>query len=209
MKKSNDTSSFSRIVKSKDYGLISALMAALGVLLVWISLGENDVAFSIFIGIAYLVLVAILLVTALLRVNISSQGVTMSLCGITLKKVDASELCTIVKTVTYNGRWHLETLTVFCVSSEEMEAYGEQRLQKNPLKKGELKFRDCHSDWGDVCMGVGFYRDPFFKYESPLGRWKSGIWLEYSPEREEVLRQAFPQAQYRVPKRYSDPPSRN
>ena len=208
MNKTQDTMSFSRIVKAKEYGLVAGLLAAIGVFLVWLSVKENDVSYAIFIGPIYLIGVTALLVTALLRVNISPQGVTMSLCGIPLKKVGA-DLCTIVKTRTTSGRWPLVALAVFCVSSEEMEADGECRLRKKAILKEELKFRESRSDWGDVCMGVGFYREPFPKLESPLGRWKSGIWLEFTPEREELLRKAFPQAQYRVPKRYSAPPTRN
>ena len=103
----------------------------------------------------------------------------------------------------------LVALAVFSIPAEEMEADGERRLRETVILKEELKFREGRSDWGDICMGVGFYRDLFPKDESPLGRWKSGIWLEFTPEREDLLRKAFPQAQYRTPKRYSAPPNRN
>ena len=199
------TVSFSRILKPREYYLVTAIFAVLAVFAVWAFLREDDVILAIATGAICLVLTAIFLVTALLRVNVSAHGVSLSLCGITLKKICASDLRTIVKTRTTNGRWPLKALAVFSAPAEEMEANGEQRLRKKAILKEELKFREGRSDWSDVCMGVGFYREPFRKGESPLGRWKSGIWLEFSPEREELLRRTFPQAEYRVPKRYSDP----
>ena len=209
MNKNPDIISFSRIIKAREYGLVAGVAAVIGVFTVCLSLQENDISQVWFLGAILLIAVAALLVTALLRVNISAYGVSLSLCGIPLKKICASQVHTITRTE-IPARWEtLVALSLFSVSAEEMEANGERRLRKNTLLKGELKFRENRSDWGDVCMGVGFYREPFPKFETPLGRWKSGIWMEFSPEREEILRNAFPQAQYRVPKRYSDPSSRN
>ena len=211
MKERPNTISFPRVKNAWEYGLTAGAVAIIGVLTVCFSLQEEAVWL---LAVIFLFAFSVLLVTALLCVHISPQGVAMTLCGIPLKKVDASALCTIVKTHTTNGRWPLDALALFSVPAEEMEADGERRLRKDPIRKGELKFREGRSDWGDMCMGMGFYWDPTFpipirRPESPLGRWKSGIWLEYSPEREELLRKTFPQAQFRTPKRYSDPPSRN
>ena len=209
MNKAQDTVSFSRLTKLLEYAPVAGLLVALAGFAVWAVVREGDILLSILMGVAFLVPVGLLVAIALLRVKISSLGISLSLCGITLKKIKASDIHTITLTETSIRYGTLVALAVFSIPAEEMEADGERRLRKKVILREELKFREGRSDWGDVCMGVGFYRDLFPKDESPLGRWKSGIWLEFTPEREEVLRKSFPQAEYRVPKRYSDPPSRN
>ena len=209
MNKAQDTVSFSRLAKPLEYAPVAGLLVALAGFAVWAVVREGDILLSILMGVAFLVPVGLLVAIALLRVKISSLGISLSLCGITLKKIKASDIHTITLTETSIRYGTLVALAVFSIPAEEMEADGERRLRKKVILREELKFREGRSDWGDVCMGVGFYRDLFPKDESPLGRWKSGIWLEFTPEREEVLRKSFPQAEYRVPKRYSDPPSRN
>ena len=209
MNKAQDTVSFSRVTKLLEYAPVAGLLVALAGFAVWAVVREGDILLSILMGVAFLVPVGLLVAIALLRVKISSLGISLSLCGITLKKIKASDIHTITLTETSIRYGTLVALAVFSIPAEEMEADGERRLRKKVILREELKFREGRSDWGDVCMGVGFYRDLFPKDESPLGRWKSGIWLEFTPEREEVLRKSFPQAEYRVPKRYSDPPSRN
>ena len=209
MNKAQDTVSFSRLTKLLEYAPVAGLLVALAGFAVWAVVREGDILLSILMGVAFLVPVGLLVAIALLRVKISSLGISLSLCGITLKKIKASDIHTITLTETSIRYGTLVALAVFSIPAEEMEADGERRLRKKVILREELKFREGRSDWGDVCMGAGFYRDLFPKDESPLGRWKSGIWLEFTPEREEVLRKSFPQAEYRVPKRYSDPPSRN
>ena len=209
MNKAQDTMSFSRLTKPLEYALVAGLLVALAGFAVWAVVREGDILLSILMSVAFLVPVGLLVAIALLRVKISSLGISLSLCGITLKKIKALDIHTITLTETSIRYGTLVALAVFSIPAEEMEADGERRLRKKVILREELKFREGRSDWGDVCMGVGFYRDLFPKDESPLGRWKSGIWLEFTPEREEVLRKSFPQAEYRVPKRYSDPPSRN
>ena len=209
MNKAQDTVSFSRLTKLLEYAPVAGLLVALAGFAVWAVVREGDILLSILMGVAFLVPVGLLVAIALLRVKISSLGISLSLCGITLKKIKASDIHTITLTETSIRYGTLVALAVFSIPAEEMEADGERRLRKKVILREELKFREGRSDWGDVCMGAGFYRDLFPKDESPLGRWKSGIWLEFTPEREEVLRKSFPQAEYRIPKRYSDPPSRN
>ena len=209
MNKAQDTVSFSRLTKPLEYAPVAGLLVALAGFAVWAVVREGDILLSILMGVAFLVPVGLLVAIALLRVKISSLGISLSLCGITLKKIKASDIHTITLTETSIRYGTLVALAVFSIPAEEMEADGERRLRKKVILREELKFREGRSDWGDVCMGVGFYRDLFPKDESPLGRWKSGIWLEFTPEREEVLRKSFPQAEYRIPKRYSDPLSRN
>ena len=209
MNQTQETMSFSRLRKPLEYALVAGLLVILAGFAVWAVVRQGDILLSILITAAFLVPVGLLVAIALLRVKISSQGISLSLCGITLKKIKASDIHTITLTETSIRYGTLVALAVFSIPAEEMEADGERRLRENVILKEELKFREGRSDWGDICMGMGFYRDLFPKDESPLGRWKSGIWLEFSPEREELLRKAFPQAQYRTPKRYSAPPNRN
>ena len=74
-----------------------------------------------------------------------------------------------------------------------MEATGERKLSKRPFIRNEIKFQKGRSDWGDVCLRYGMDR-------------RRTVWVEYAPDREDLLRRMYPHAQYRGAKYYHDPP---
>ena len=212
MKTNAPSASFTRCVHPWEYWLLIIAILVLYGLYAWMSLWLYGTArlFSVItFGVLVLLGVLFLMRVFLERITISSNGITLSLCGFVLKHIDRENIRTVVKHNAPKGRTPLNVLLISPVSAREMEAEGERRLCKKALIRNELKFREGRSDWGDLCLGATFYR-----HDTLLGgyilncpAWKSAIWIEFSPERQALLREQFPNAEFREAKRYYDPPS--
>ena len=141
MNQTQETMSFSRLRKPLEYALVAGLLVILAGFAVWAVVRQGDILLSILITAAFLVPVGLLVAIALLRVKISSQGISLSLCGITLKKIKASDIHTITLTETSIRYGTLVALAVFSIPAEEMEKAKELDLpislhEEDPLFVG-------------------------------------------------------------------------
>ena len=208
MNKEHGSVSFSRWAKPWKFRLAAGVLAVLVGSLIW---ADSTLDMAISLAPVTFVAIGFLLVQSFQQISISNEGITLSLFGTVRRKIDFSEIRTLVKTYMFGGRYSPRTpaLTVSSVSTEEMATTGEQLLRKKFLLREELKFREGRSDWGDLCIGAVFYPTSFLHGSNPGNIWRSGIWFEFTPEREQLILQRYPYAEYREPKRYDDPPSIN
>ena len=109
------------------------------------------------------------------------------------RQIAAEDIRTIVRIYICRGKGSITQLVISSQDPGEMEATGERKLSKRPFVRNEIKVQKGRSDWGDVCLRYGMDR-------------RRTVWVEYAPDREDLLRRMYPHAQYRVAKYYHDPP---
>jgi len=127
------------------------------------------------------------------RVTLCRSGITIGIGKQVRKQYTAAQICTIVD-CNDHGKLKTRYLYVSPISSKELEQLGEQGLNKYRFGKEELSFRRGKSDWYDLCLGEG------------LGQTTDTIRFEYSPEREQLLKALFPDAEFRKGKVRTDHP---
>lgn len=207
----NQTVSFARWVHPWEYRLVALVLLFLYGLLVWMNDGlydKADVFLIVSLGVLFLFCIGYLVLPSFQRITVGPDGITLSLGQFVLRKIAITNIRTIVKHNAPSKRTPLVILLVSPIPVKEMEATGECELRKNPVIREELKFRKGRSDWGDLCLGGGFYRHGLFRVKCVrnIPAWKDAIWMEFSLERQQLLQKLFAHAEYREAKRYYDPP---
>lgn len=174
-------------------GCITILFAVC-ICLLWMDVkSSGDIFFIVFMGIIGVGVDAVFIWLIVPTVTINRDGITLRFGKIVIRHIAADEIQTIVKT-RINGRIPFYPIRILTTPAEMLEAKGEQRLYKRRLIRNELKFRRNKSDWKDLCLREGL---------SLTG----GLWMEFTPERKQLLQEMFPNAAFREAKQYNDPPS--
>lgn len=203
MKTDQKSTSFARWAHPWEYRLAAVVLLGLYGFILWADARRKEsdgLVLGILLGIPVLFCVCFLLVPSFVRITVSPEGVRVSIGRFTLRQVAAGDIRTVVKSFVPGGRGRpLIKLVISPVPVREMEADGERRLRKKAFVRDELKFREGRSDWGDLCLGARFGRWGCI--------WKNTFWIEFTPERQQLLRELFPDAAHREAKRYNDPPS--
>ena len=135
--------------------------------------------------------VGILLFMGLLTVRLEPSGIRESIGPLTLKRISANEIHTVVRHF-IPGRVPIIVLAFSSLSPKELEMRGEARLRRDPKYRHTLKFREGKPDWGDLCLGCGFRR-------------KGMLFIEYSEERKKLIQSLYPHAEFREAKQMEDP----
>lgn len=128
------------------------------------------------------------------KITVDQDGIAVGIGKWYWQRCEAAQVRTIVK-CRDNSRFQRVFLYVSAMSSEELEALGQQSMGKMPFIRHELVFREKKADWKDCCLGEG------------LQCKADAIRLEYTPERAQMLQELFPRAVFREGKLANDPVS--
>lgn len=186
---------FPRMVERWDYLLSVLLLTVLGgaAICSFLLKGKpGDIVLSVLTGLIVLGVDVWLLLRVLPTVTVSAYGITLSIGKLVLKRVRTKDIQTVAK-VYIRGRNPIVILCITPTSDTVIEEKGKEKLKKKPLVKESIKFRENKSDWPDVCLGEGLQM---------IGK----LWIEFTPERQQLLQKVFPNAAHREAKRYCDPP---
>lgn len=178
----------------KDYLLTALfmiiLMGIVGISVIpsWEPVGK--ILMGLALGGALISVAATLLRWGLTTVKLSEEGIEFYIGTVSYKKYRAEEIQTVAKLTTYTGKGGtIIKLVIQTQPAEALEATGEQALRKKPFASQDLKFRENRPDWKNVCLDAGL-------------RKTGGSWIEYTPQRQQLLRELFPNASHLEAKPY-------
>ena len=148
---------------------------------------------AVIVGIPLLFSCAIIWLGVLQRFVIDANGITEYLV-FRRRYIPKEDIRTIVHRIPYGYRGDLiPMLLVTSDTKEAILASGAQQLGKKSFIRHELPFLKRRNDWEAICIGA----------------WKCGnrtIAILYSEEREKLLREKFPDAEFCRGKRHDSLP---
>lgn len=186
---------FPRMEKPKGWLLVPLFITAWGIPLMFCFTEGTpaDIAMMVTLGTVLLFVDAWFAWWIVPKVTVNGNGITLSAGRFVLQQLRADEIRTVVK-IPVRGRFTWYKIRILTTPAEAIEARGEARLCTKPIVREGLKFRRNKSDFKDICLKAGL----------PL---TGGFWIEFTPQRQQQLRQMFPEAAYREAKSYTEPPS--
>lgn len=198
MKRTNARKGIPAMLKPWEGVVITLFILALYGLLVWAMIwdtGRSNIwTFLIIAGVMLMFPIGLFASASVARVTIDTEWVTLRMWNFVVKRIALKDVHTLIQHQPRGyARSPMTLLVITSDSPEQMESRGEKALGNMLFARTELRFLMVRPDWKDLCLGAGLSK-------------RHSIWVEYSPERQQLFKELLPNCEFRISKHYTDPP---
>lgn len=131
--------------------------------------------------------------SARLRIRVFPEGIAVMDGVRGIFQIPAEEIRTICFMEVFNGKQDIQLIGISPLSMETLADRREQELLKNPLSKYNVPIRKRNPEWQELFARE--YLEKITKAFPFVNLQKGILWISYCPERLDLLRQTYPQAQ--------------